>query len=102
MVDVGSERVSKCLRSQDGRVGVIALAQVEQAGQASVTEVPEVQMVEAVLGTAEGEYHCVFCQSLCKLGEVLAFILAAVASSHDKDALQLTRLDSVNYLKQNM
>ena len=101
MVDVGSESVGERLCSQDGGVGVVALAEIEKTRQTSVAQVTEVQVVEAILGTAEGEDHGIVAEGLGELGEVLTLVLAAVATADDKDALQFTCLDRVDHLKQN-
>ena len=101
MVDVSSERVGERLCSQNGGVGVVALAEIKKTGQTGVAEVAEVEVVEAILGTAQGEDHGVVAKCLGELGEVLALVLATVATSDDKDALQLTCLDCVDHLKRN-
>ncbi len=83
-------------RNLDRRVGVIALAHVQEPRNAA--DVAEVQLVEAVLAAGQGQDYAILGYLLGKLGVVVAARLGAVAAADQEEVLDRTTLDRLDDL----
>eukprot|EP00053_Salpingoeca_punica_P005903 m.57274 g.57274 ORF g.57274 m.57274 type:complete len:624 (-) comp13447_c0_seq2:122-1993(-) len=97
-VDVGVEGLGQLRGDDDGAVGVVALAHVQDAGQAGVGHGAKVQLVEAVLAAAERQDDRRVGRAGGQLLVVVALALAAVAAADDEEAGDVALLDGLDDL----
>ena len=91
VVDPAVEGAGQGHRHLDGAVGVVALADVEEARDAA--DIAQVQFVEAELAAGQGQDHRVLGGLLGKLGVVVASRLGAVAAADQEEVLDGAGLD---------
>ena len=96
VVDAHLEGVGQGQRHLDGRVGVVALAHVEQPGDA--VDGAQVLVVEAVLAAGQGQDDRVGGGLLHEPGVVVAARLGAVAAAHQEEVADLAGLDQLDDL----
>ena len=95
IVDAALERLGQRQCQLDGGVGIVALAHVQQTGNAA--DVAEIELVELVLAAAQGEQQAVLGGGLGKLGKVGALGLVAVTTAHQEEMADLAGLDLVDH-----
>ena len=91
VVDAAVEGAGQGDGNLDRRVGVVALADVQQARDAA--DVAEVELVEAVLAAGQGEDDAILGNLLGELGVVVAAGFGAVAAADEEEVLDLAGLD---------
>ena len=96
--DLAVEGRGERVGDHHSRVSVVALAHIEDAGDASVANRASVEVVEAVLAAAEGEDDGGLGEVLDELGVVRARALEAVAAADEEEAGDLAALDRVKEL----
>ena len=89
VVHAALERVGQRHGDLDRRVGVVALADVQQPRDAA--DVAEVELVEAVLAAGQRQDHAVVGHLLGELGVVVAARLGAVAAADQEEVPDLRR-----------
>ena len=90
VVDAAAKGVGQRQCDADGAVGVIALAHVQDAGQAGARHGAKGQVVQAELAAGQGQQDGVGRGKAGKLGVVAAAGPGAVAAAHQKEVPQLT------------
>ncbi len=80
----------------DGAVGIVALADVEQARNAA--NVAEVELVEAVLAASQGKDHAVLRDFFGELGVVITARLGSVTAADQEKVLDVAALDRFDNL----
>ena len=70
VVDSAAERLGQSAGDLDGRIGIVALAAVEQARDAA--DIAEIQFVEAVLAAGESQDRAVLGDRFGEFGVVVA------------------------------
>ena len=80
----------------DGRVGVVALADVQKSRDAA--DVAELELVEAVLAAGQGQDDAVLGYLLGKFGVVVAARFGAVAAADQEEVLDRAGLDRLDDL----
>lgn len=97
-VDIGVEGLGEGGGNDHGAVGIVALPDIEEAGEACAGHCAEVVAVEAVLAASESEDDRVARGAESEVGEVVALRLGAIAAADHKETLDLALLDSVDDL----
>ena len=90
VVDAAAKGVGQRQCDADGAVGVVALAHVQDAGQAGARHGAKGQVVQAELAAGQGQQDGVGRGKAGKLGVVAAAGPGAVAAAHQKEVPQLT------------
>ena len=83
----------------DGRIGVVALAGIEQAGDAA--DIAEVFVEETELAACQRQHHAVLGNFFHELGVVVAARLGPVAARHQKEVPDGSGLDRCDDLVRN-
>ena len=91
VVDGAAEGLRQRQRHRHGAVGVVALAHVQDTGQAA--DLPQIQIVEAVLAAGQRQHQRVHGRLFHELRVVIAAGVGAVAAAHQKDVLHRAALD---------
>jgi len=101
-VDINLQGLGEFRGDDDGTVGVVALAHIEEPGEAGLSQGAKVLGVEAVFATAEGQDHRVRRHLLRQLAVVVALTLRAIAAPDEEDVREFAGLGGIEDLVGNL